>query len=151
MLRKFDKDFSVLAPALLNGGSDVEDALERTEAIASDISAGQMTEAVVGRHLQPLMKERTAKRRGVGFFKATLKILRTLFFCAALGVFGIISVGIIAYGLTVEFFLFTAVGGGLAIACLVGMINYVVRCIKDLKAEPVPASPLPAMDMEVAQ
>ena len=108
---------------------------------------------MVERHLRPLMDQAPSRGRGRSFFKAAWKVLRTLFFCAALGALGMVSLGFIAYGLTVEFFAFTAVGGAMAIASLVGIVRYVVQCIKSFRpsggdASPPPtAVPLPAADL----
>lgn len=151
LLRGFEKDFAVLAPQLLSDGSEVEEALDRAEAMVSDMASGDETALVVERHLRPVMAGRSQRDRGGKFFKATWKVLRTLFFCVALGALGMISIGIIAYGLTVEFFAFTAVGGALAIACLVGIVRYVVRCIKELQGGGADATPLPAPDMTGAE
>jgi len=157
LMRTIETTFDEVADELSHGSqADIEAALDEAEGVIGQIQKGAEPETVAAglkeRHMADLPGEgEKASTTFKSVFKAVFRVARTLFFVAALGAVGMVSLGFLAAAITGESLVFSAVGGAALIACLVGIVKYIRDCIKQFGKKASEIFAEPALASEVAR
>ena len=138
LIRNIEETFDSVAHEMATADrKDLEKVIDDAEVVVNKIHKGATPEEVIqdlGReHLQGITPDGAKASGGAKkVFKAIWTVVRTLFMVAAVGAIGMVTLGFMVYGLSAQVFLFTAVGGAATVACLVGIIYYIYKGIKEI-------------------
>jgi len=146
MINEIGHTFDVVATDIINGSkSDLEEVLNNTESIITSLRKGDSQEEV-GANLRKKVDKKSSPKK---FFKTAYKVLMAVFMAASVGAISLVSLGFLSAAIAGGSIVFTALGGAMTIACIVGIVKYVKEGIAAIKYNlAVPAEVMPAAPVE---